>query len=159
MIEQLLKLDKETGKLFWITPPKHHLDLINKEAGCLTKNKNNKNYWVVQINGKKYKRSHIVFYLVNGFWAKPCIDHINGNSLDDRPSNLRQATIMQNAWNHKTRARKIKLPIGVRNLVSGKFQSRITYFGKQINLGSYQSLDEASKVYQSKKKELYGEFA
>lgn len=158
-IEQQLKLDSETGKLFWIQPPKRHPDLLYKEAGCLQKNRSNKNYWVVQVNGKKYKRSHIVFYLTNGYWAKPCIDHINGDSTDDNPTNLRQATITQNAWNHKKRARRIELPIGVRKLASGKFQARISYFGKQIHLGSFQSSNDASIIYQSKRKELYGQFA
>lgn len=157
-MEQLLRLDHETGKLFWINPPKRHPDLIEKEAGCLTKN-NKKNYWVIQVNGKKYKRGHIVFYLVNGFWAKPCIDHINGDSTDDRPCNLRQATFTENAWNHKKRARRIELPMGVRNFASGKFEARISYCGKQIHLGSFQSPNEASAVYQSKRKELYGQFA
>jgi hypothetical protein len=157
-MEQLLRLDHETGKLFWIKPPKKHPDLIGKEAGCLAKS-NKKNYYVVQVNGKKYKRGHIVFYLVNGFWAKPCIDHINGDSTDDRPCNLRQATFTENAWNHKKRARRIELPMGVRSLASGKFEARISYCGKQIHLGSFQSPDEASAVYQSKRKELYGQFA
>jgi hypothetical protein len=158
-MEQKLKIDFETGKLFWINPPKHHSDLLNKEAGNLQKNLSGKNYWVVQVDGKKYRRSQIVFYLANGYWAKPCIDHINGNSTDDRPINLRQATITQNAWNHKKRARRIQLPIGVRKLASGKFQARIGYFGKQLHLGSFQSPDEASTIYQLKRKELYGKFA
>lgn len=158
-MEQRLRLELETGKLFWIQPPKKHPDLIGKEAGCLQKNKTTKHYWVVQVDGKKYRRSQIVFYLANGYWAKPCIDHINGDSTDDRPTNLRQATITQNAWNHKKRARRIQLPIRVRKLASGKFQARIGYFGKQIHLGSFQSPDEASTIYQSKRKELYGQFA
>lgn len=158
-IEQRLKLDKKTGKFFWITPPKRHPNLVNKEAGCLTISRAKKYYWVIQIDGKKYKRSHLVFYFVNGFWPKPCIDHINGDSTDDRPENLRQATFTENAWNHKKRTRKIKLPMGVRNLASGKFQARISYCGKQIHLGSFHSSDEASTVYQLKRKKLYGQFA
>lgn len=158
-MEQRIRLDKETGRFFWINPPKKHPDLFGKEAGYLNINKTGKNYWVIQIDGKKYKRSHLVFYFTNGYWAKPCIDHINGDSTDDRPSNLREATIRENAWNHKKRARRIQLPIGVRNLASGKFSARIGYCGKQIHLGSFQSPDEASAAYQSKRKELYGQFA
>ena len=158
-MEDKLQFDCATGKLYWLKPPKKHPDLIGQEAGCVVSNRANKKYWIVQIDGKKYKRSHIVFYFVNGFWPSPCIDHINGDSLDDRPCNLRQATFTENAWNHKTKARRIKLPMGVRSLASGKFQARISYFGKQIHLGAFQSPDEASAVYQSKRKELYGQFA
>ena len=158
-MKQLLKLDEQSGKFYWIKPSKYHSDLVGKEAGCLQKGKRKKDYWVIQINGKKHKRAHLVFYFVNGFWPKPCIDHINGDSTDDRPCNLRQATVTENAWNHKKRARRIQLPLGVRNLASGKFQARISYFGKQIHLGSFQTPDAASAVYQTKRKELYGQFA
>jgi len=156
---QLFRVDFDAGKLFWFCPPKQHPDLLGTEAGNSQPSHNNKHYWVVQVNGKKYKRAHIIFYLINGHWPKPCIDHINGNSLDDRPSNLREATFTENAWNHKKRARRICLPMGVRNLASGKFQARISYFGKQIHLGSFDTPDEAASVYQAKRKELYGQFA
>lgn len=157
-MEQQIKLDKETGKFYWLRPPKKHPDLIGKEAGCKVST-GKKSYWVIQIDGKKYKRGRLVFFFINGYWPNPCIDHINGDSTDDRPSNLRQATIMENSWNHRKRARRIQLPIGVRNLASGKFQARIGYCGKQIHLGAFQSPDEASAAYQSKRKELYGQFA
>jgi hypothetical protein len=159
MIEQRLRLDSEKGKLFWIKSAKQHPDLIGKEAGCLAKGRKNKNYWVIQVDGKKYKRSHIIFYLANGYWAKPCIDHINGDSTDDRPTNLRQATFTQNAWNHKYRKRRIDLPMGVRVNCSGTFSARISYKGKQIHLGVFDTPQDASNIYQIKRKELYGQFA
>ena len=158
-MEQLFKLDSETGKLFWIKPPKRHPDLLGTEAGCLQKNKSQKNYWVVQVNGKKYKRGRIVFFMTHGYWPSPCIDHINGDSTDDRPSNLRQATILENSWNHKTRKRKTNLPMGVRSNCSGTFSARIAYKGKQIHLGAFDSVEQASNIYQLKRKELYGQFA
>ena len=161
-VEQILKrlrFDKETGQFFWIKPSKYHLDLIGKVAGCIGRSNPNKKYWVIKLNGKAYKRARLVYLITHGKWPEPCVDHINGNSLDDRPENLRQASIMENAWNHKKRARRIQLPIGVRNLASGKFQARIGYCGKQIHLGAFQSPNEASAAYQSKRKELYGQFA
>ena len=158
-MEQRLKLNIETGKLFWIQPPKRHPDLVGKEAGCLQRGNANKNYWVVQIDGKKYKRGHLVYFLTHGEWAKPCLDHINGDSLDDRPENLRKATVMQNAWNHKSRKRRIDLPMGVRVNCSGKFSARISHQGKQIHLGVFDTPQDASNIYQLKRKELYGQFA
>jgi hypothetical protein len=120
MIEQYLRFEKTTGQFYWINPPKRHPDLLNKEAGCSQKSRGNKNYWVIKLNGKKYKRGHLVYFLIHGEWPKPCLDHINGNSLDDRPENLRKATITENNWNQKTRKRTINLPIGVRVTLRGE---------------------------------------
>ena len=100
-----------------------------------------------------------MFLYVYGYFPFPCIDHINGNSLDDRIENLREATIIENAWNHKKRKRKINLPMGVRNMANGKFQARIGYKGKQLHLGVFDTANEAKNIYELKRKELYGKFA
>jgi hypothetical protein len=158
-ILEILSFNKVTGEFFWVKPSKYHNDLIGKLAGNPQPTKRNKYYWVIQINGKKYKRGHLVYFLTHGEWPKPCLDHINGNSLDDRPENLRKATIMENAWNHKSRKRKINLPMGVRVNCSGRFSARIAYKGKQIHLGAFDTPQDASNIYQLKRKELYGQFA
>ena len=158
-ILEILSLNKITGELFWVKPNKYHKDLIGKLAGSAQASHNNKFYWVIQINEKKYKRGHLVYFLTHGEWPKPCLDHINGNSLDDRPENLRKATITENAWNHKSRKRRIDLPMGVRVNCSGRFSARIAYKGKQIHLGAFDTPQDASNIYQLKRKELYGQFA
>jgi hypothetical protein len=155
----LFDVDFETGEFFWISPPKYHKDLIGKRAGCIQPSHNGKLYWVIQIDGIKYRRGRLMFLLTHGCFPSPCLDHINGNSLDDRPSNIREATITQNAWNHKTRKRKIKLPMGVRNTKNGNYEARISCNKKQIHLGCYHTPEEAHTVYMSKRKELYADFS
>jgi hypothetical protein len=158
-MDDIFHLDKQTGRLFWKTPSKYHKDLIGKEAGNANKTHNDKCYWVVQVNGKKMKRGHIVYFMTHGVWPKPCIDHINGNSLDDRPENLRIATVLENSWNHKGRKRTIQLPMGVRHSGHGAYVARISYKKSQIYLGIFDTIQEASAIYQQKRRELYGEFA
>ncbi len=147
------------GKLFWIIPPRTHPRLRGCEAGYAhTQRHSGKRYWYVRFMGRKLKRSHIIFFLSRGWWPRPCVDHINGDSLDDRPDNLREATILQNAWNHKCRAKKSGLPMGVRK--SGdRYQARIGFCGKQIHLGSYSTEKAARAAYSAKREELFGEFA
>ena len=154
----LFDIYPENGKVFWKNVSKHHKRLNGIEAGC-SQNSRNKDYWVIKINNKKYKRGRLIFFYVHGKFPNPCIDHINGNSLDDRIENLREATVIENAWNHKKRKRKINLPMGVRNTPNGKFQARISYYGKQIHLGVFDTSIEAENVYKLKRKELYGKFA
>jgi hypothetical protein len=155
----MFTLDRETGKLFWLNPPKRLPYLKGEEAGLPNK-ANTKFYWVIQINGKKIKRSRLVYYMVNGKWPDNCIDHINGDSLDDRPENIREATVTQNSWNHRTRLKKQNLPMGVRK--NGKFETytaRIGYNKKMITIGTFKTIEEAQNAYITRKKELYGEYA
>lgn len=148
------------GKLYWRNPPKNHPRLRNKEAGQPIPNHNGKEYWVIRIGKKGYKRGHLIYFLTHGEAAKPCLDHINGNSLDDRAENLRPATVQQNAQNHKKRAKASSLPMGVRLIPgSGRFQARISLSKKQIHLGAYDTPEEAAAVYVAKRKELFNEFA
>lgn len=157
-MEQFFDLDEKSGRLFWKLPPKTHPRLKGKEAGravCCS----GKLYWSVQINGKKIKRGRLVFFLKNKRWPTPCIDHINGNSLDDRPENLREATFLQNAWNHKSRKKQSTLPMGIKQLPSGRYQARIGYKNRLLNLGVFSSVEEAQKIYQQKRVELYEQFA
>lgn len=156
----LFDVDIETGRLYWRAPSKYHREKAGMEAGNEQPSRNNKIYWVVSINGRKYRRGRLIFCILHDRFPEPCLDHINGNSLDDRPCNLREATITENAWNHKTRRRRIPLPMGVRLIPhSGRFEARISHHGKQFHLGAFDTPEEAAAVYQLKRKVLYGDFA
>ena len=160
--EQLLELfwvNLGEGKLYWRSPPKNHPRLLNQEAGLPRRGQNGKEYWIIKIGKKPYRRGHLIYFLKHGQFATPCLDHINGNSLDDRIENLRAATIQQNAQNHKKRAKDSDLPMGVRLTSSGRFQARISLNKKQIHLGAYDTPQEAAAIYVAKRKELFNEFA
>jgi hypothetical protein len=160
--ERLLSLfdvDVENGRLIWRNPPKYHPRMLGKEAGGPRPNRG-KHYWVVKIDGRAHKRGRLIFLAAHGKLPNPCVDHINGDSLDDRISNLREATVTQNAWNHSKRARRINLPMGVRRVEkSGRFQARISFHGRQIHHGAFDTPEEAHGAYLSKRRELYREFA
>lgn len=85
------------------------------------------------------------------------VDHINGDSLDNRRCNLRLATVSQNSCNAQRLANKT----GFRGVTKqwGKFYSRIVFQGKRFHLGSYFTAEEAALAYDSKAVELHKEFA
>lgn len=152
--------DLAKGTLTWRAVSKYHSRLNGKEAGGPRPTHIGKQYWVIRWDKYSYKRAHLIYFLVHGKWPKPCVDHINGDSLDDRPSNLRAATVTQNAWNHHKRKRRIKLPMGVRiNKPSGSFSARISYRKRQIHIGVFDTPEMAHGAYLEKRKELYGQFA
>jgi hypothetical protein len=158
-INARLVVDTTTGKAYWRDPTKHHKRLTGLEAGSIRRDsKGYQGYWMVKINGRGYKRAHIVFAVTHGYWPKEQVDHINCNSLDDRASNLREVTVLQNAWNRKKVKRTLPLPMGVRQS-RGRFAARITHNKRQIPLGGYATPEEASAVYQRKRKELFGEYS
>tara|TARA_R110000868_G_C10500834_1_gene731152 strand:- start:55 stop:564 length:510 start_codon:yes stop_codon:yes gene_type:complete len=154
-----LSVDVLTGVAYWKDATKHHRNLVGRVAGCRKEASSGKYYWIIKINGTVYNRSYIVFAVATGSWPGAQIDHKNGDSLDDRASNIRLATATQNAWNHKKRARKIQLPMGVRHSIYKTFVARITVNKKQIYLGSFKSPDEAANEYKSARATYFGEFA
>lgn len=159
LLYTLFDVDLANGTFTWKSPPPGHPRLLGTEAGSARPNRS-KSYWVIKIGGKAFKRSRMIFLAVHGHWPSPCVDHINGNSLDDRIFNLREATVTENAWNHKGRARRQSLPMGVRLVAkSGRYQARISFNGRQIHLGAYDTPAEAQSIYIAKRRELFNEFA
>jgi hypothetical protein len=155
-----ISVDVDAGRAYWIDATKHHAALNGMEAGSPRSNsRHDKRYWHVKVDSNPIKRSHIVFLFAHGRWPDLQIDHINGDSLDDRISNLREATATQNAWNHKTRRKRSSTPMGVRLLRNGKYQARIAVNKQQIVIGSFDTPEMASQAYQLKRKEFFNEYA
>ena len=88
------------------------------------------------------------------------IDHKNQNRLDNRKNNLRIANKQTNGINRPCNTNN-KLGVKGVNLQSDgkKYMAKIMVNGKTIYLGSYNTIEEASKVRMAKEKELFGEFA
>lgn len=81
------------------------------------------------------------------------IDHINGNSLDNRKSNLRICTHRQNQQNRYThRAGRL---VGA-TFKKGKWIAKITYDNKIKYLGRFKTEIEAHEAYINALKELAG---
>jgi len=156
-LKEILVYSPKRGVFTWVNPPPQHAGLIGDEAGSAAPG--DKPYWNIQIGGRKYKRSRLAFLFMTGLYPKDCIDHINGDSLDDRWVNLREATITQNAWNHKGRKKQSDTPMGVRRLPNGKYVSRIGVNKALITLGTFSELSDAVNAYQEARSIYYGEFA
>lgn len=158
-IMRRLAVDLSTGICTWRDATKHHRPLIGREAGSARRNaRNGKSYWVIKINGIPYKRSQLVLTIATGVWPTNTVDHIDGNSLNDSASNLRHATVTENAWNHKRRSKQADTPMGVRRLPSGRFQARIAVNKKQTIVGVFDTQEAAQAAYQQARKENFGAF-
>lgn len=159
-LREILSYDPETGEFTWLKPSRFHAEKAGAFAGTLTPNRNGKSYWNISIDGRKHKRSRLAWLYMTGDWPSQQVDHIDGNSQNDRWANLREATATQNAWNHKRRAKRSDLPMGVRLIPkSGRFQARIAVNKQMIHLGAFDTAAEAATAYQSARGKHYGEFA
>ncbi len=88
------------------------------------------------------------------------VDHVNRNRLDNRRSNLRIATDLQNHFNTVKRSHNTTGYKGVsRYHKLDRWYARIALHGKVYYLGIHNSPEEAARAYDAKARELFGEFA
>lgn len=156
LIRTRFRYDPESGKLFWIHKNKHHPRLYGKEAGCVSDGR-----VFVKVQGKRMPRARVAYIYMTGV-IPSLIDHMNGNTLDDRWVNLRVASLSQNNWNispNKRKSKKSGLPLGVRVLTNGTYQSRIAAHGKTYCLGAFDSAEDAHKAYLEAKLKIHGQFS
>jgi len=84
------------------------------------------------------------------------VDHRNRVTLDNRKTNLREATIAENNRNHKNLPRKHPYK-GIRP--NGKKWVSVIFFGKPIYLGTFITAEDAAIAYDKAAVEYHGEFA
>jgi hypothetical protein len=88
------------------------------------------------------------------------IDHINGNTRDNRRENLRVCNTSQNGRNRGAPSNNTSGYKGVSwNKRDRKWQARISAGGKNLYLGSFDSPEKAHDAYCSAAKLAHGEFA
>lgn len=158
-LKERLRYEPETGHFYWVLPSKFHSEKVGALAGTVTATHSGKAYVNISIDGRKYKRSRLAILFMTGRWPEQQVDHINGNSCDDRWCNLREATPQQNAWNHKKRKKPSTLPMGVRTAASGRFVARISVNKKLLTLGTFDTPHAAYSEYLAARRRFYGQFA
>ena len=87
------------------------------------------------------------------------VDHIDGNPLNNRKSNLRLATAVQNQYNRWISKANTSGFRGVsKDKRTGKWRASIRIDGKKIELGLFDDLYKASEKYEEYAKVHHGEF-
>lgn len=109
-------------------------------------------------SGQVYAYTHFTAHsLITGFQLT---DHVNGNGLDNRRVNLREATPLQNKRNSRVRCDSKTGFKGVSSKRGGRgYIARIQADGKRRTLGWFHAPEDAARAYDTAARELYGEFA
>jgi len=119
--------------------------------------------WYCSPNGHKQRRQAglQIHRLIMDAPKGMCVDHINGNPLDNRKSNLRICTRSENMRNRGAQKNNTSGYKGVSwHKHKKKWGCKINkHNGKQIHVGYYKDKEEAARAYDKKAKEFHGEFA
>ena len=109
-----------------------------------------------KVNGKK--RTVQLHRVLMDAPDKKQVDHINGDTLDNRSANLRLCTQAENKRNRKAIGGKSKY-VGVRPGRRNAWRAQIKTNGKYLYLGLYLTEKAAARAYDAAARKLYGEFA
>jgi len=114
-------------------------------------------YLQICIDRKLYYAHRLAFLHMTGSFPAMHVDHINGDPLDNRFSNLREASRSVNSQNMRRPMRhNTSGPLGVTkaNQKNG-FVAKISADGKTIHLGTYKTAADAHQAYLSAKRALH----
>lgn len=148
-LKTLLRYEPETGDFYWIRKPARRI-LIGARAGYISKG-----YMCIRIEHRIYFSHRLAWLFINGQWPVDEIDHIDGNPMNNKIANLRQATRAQNLAN----IRKTWSASGLRGVSWHKHTRkwRVHIQGKEI--GRFATKEEAARIWQREAKRRFGEFA
>jgi len=150
-LKQLLTYSPKTGVFTWKS---RELSLFKNEIIGKCWNSTHANteagtcwrYRSIRINRKSFLAHRLAWFYVHGEWPE-FIDHINGNGLDNRISNLRAVTKAENSKNIKLKSDNKSGVHGVCwHSRENKWKACIHHNNKKIHLGTFLSLDDAIKA-------------
>jgi hypothetical protein len=144
-IRKLLDYDPTTGVLRWRVRVSY-----NVFAGRIAGRSRSRGYYVVMIGNRTYAAHRLIWLHVIGHWPKEELDHINGNTFDNRFCNLREATRTENRRNNH-------IAKGIQQQ-KNRFRARIWINGKNVHLGCFATEHEARHAYLIAAKKHFGEF-
>jgi len=155
-VKSVVDYDPNTGKFYW---KKNLRGGAVKGRECF-KTYSGDGYYKGSVGGIHIKAHAVAFAIKNGRWHTGQIDHINGDRLDNRISNLREVTHKQNTWNRKPRKTSSHYKGICWFKRDSKWRVSINGLdGKKLYLGMYVDEIAAAKAYDCAARILHGEYA
>lgn len=114
-------------------------------------------YATTSLSGTRTSRKPILMHKLLTGW--PLTDHIDGNGLNNRRSNLRPATHAQNQFNAGSRGGSSQYKGVSWNKHARKWCAGIDAAPIRMRLGYFTDEEEAARAYDAAALQLHGEFA
>lgn len=144
-----------SGELMWRIGPHE-----GKVAGYLHHSKG-KSYWAIRLRRRTFLAHRLIWAYVHGAWPPDEIDHRDGNGLNNKLSNLREADRSGNCGNARLSRKNSSGVKGVHWHAANECWIVQAYdrSGLPRYRGSFRDLDEAKKVRREIAEQHFGEFA
>jgi hypothetical protein len=170
-VQKVLNYDPVSGALLWLKRQQNdfarsyefkrwNARYAGKQAGSIAKSKFGISYLRVKLKGKIYEAHRLIWLYMTGDWPPDEIDHRDGDGLNNRWLNLRQATDVQNCQNRRVR---VDNALGVKGVYldreSGRYRAQIQVAGRKVHLGRFDTPDQAGRAYARAARKHFGEFA
>jgi hypothetical protein len=88
-----------------------------------------------------------------------CVDHVDGNGLNNKRENLRIVSKKENAWNRTRKAPGGSSRIKGVSRDGLRWRARITKEGKTITLGTFDTEESAGAAYEKAARDMFSVFA
>lgn len=131
---------------------KSDLERVSKQSWCISKT----GYLVSNINKKTIKLHRFILELTE---PKVAVDHINGDPMDNRRSNLRICDNVENTRNSKVSKNNTSGYPGVGQTPTGRYRARINVNRKEIRIGTFDTFEEAKQARIAAELKYFGEFS
>lgn len=142
-IKNVLTYDPLTGHFLWAARFGKR-GIPGKRAGTVDFG----GYVVITINGRRLKGHRLAWLVMTGSWPAYAVDHINGDRTDNRFSNLRQASALENQQNRRLQRNNKSGYMGVSwDAHASKWRAGIRSRGQSVNLGNFDSPQAAHHAY------------
>jgi hypothetical protein len=150
-LKSILSYDPDTGYLSWKV--KRSSARIGEPIGLEAKTP----YIQIGIDYKVYLAHRLAFALYHGYWPTE-VDHINGNTRDNRIKNLREVSRSHNTLNRKKpTSRNTSGHTGVTFVKKwSRWQAKIQFKGKEI-ARLHRTKEGAVAIRRELVKQFYGE--
>ena len=144
-LKEVLRYEPETGLFYWTD--KAHKSVKNKKAGT----PNHLGYIIILYQGKPYKAHRLAWLFVYKNFPEKMIDHIDGDTSNNKILNLRDVDNKTNQLNrHKARVDSISGLMGV-SPFRNKWRAQIKRNGTIKYLGLYLAKEDAYNAYLKEK--------
>jgi hypothetical protein len=167
IVRELLIYDPVTGLFEWRPRDRKWFPSANAWSTWNTKNAGKRAFTYADDGcntgsffGLGVQAARVAFLYMTGRWPDPEVDHRNGVNGDDRWTNLREATHLQNSANRRRHDDNRSGFKGVTWQASKrKWAARICVKGRTFSLGYHDLKSAAFLAYVSAAIEHHGEFA